>query len=87
MSVLKYFKNTPQSPYGGPTGSCHPSHGRQDPNVIFFWNLQRGPWLGGGGLSPPNGRQGSPPYISPGREPKNLGKKRGVRRRKAAKLC
>ena len=55
------------------------------------------PPTGDRGLSPTPGATGSPsPYISPGRhmppsplsfEPKNSGKKRGVRRRKAAKLC
>ena len=71
MSVLKNFKNTPRSPYGG----------RQALDVIFFSsNLQRGPWpkkMKRGHVAPPNGRQGPvahprgdrvpPPYISPGR--------------------
>ena len=58
--------------------ACRPSNGRQGP--VARW-----------------GATGSPsPYISPGRhmppsplsfESKNSGKKRGVRRRKAAKLC
>ena len=61
------------------TGACCPWGGRQGP--VARWG----------------GATGSPsPYISPGRhmptfplsfEPKNSGKKRGVRRRKAAKLC
>ena len=55
------------------------------------------PTPGATGACRPLGATGSPPpYISPGRhmppfplsfEPKNSGKKRGVRRRKAAKLC
>ena len=49
-----------------------------------------------GGCRPLGGDRVPSPYISPGRhmppspllfEPKNSGKKRGVRRRKAAKLC
>ena len=71
MSVLKYFKNTPGRPMGGRQGSCRPSHGRQDPNVIFFWNLQRGPWPGGGGLSPPQRATGAcrPPQGRQGPSP------------------
>ena len=79
MSVLKKFENNPRPPAQGRQGSCRPSNGRQDLNVIFL-NLQRGPWLGvvwrEGVLSPPNERQGpvAPPratggllpYISPG---------------------
>ena len=67
MSVLKIFKNTPRSPYGG----------RQALDVNFFSsNLQRGPWPKKnerGPVAPPNGRQGPvahprgdkvpPPYI------------------------
>ena len=55
------------------------------------------PGVGDRPLSPVGGGDRVPsPYISPGRhmppsplsfEPKNSGKKRGVRRRKAAKLC
>ena len=49
-----------------------------------------------GACRPLGGATGASPYLSPGRhmppsslsfEPKNSGKKRGVRRRKAAKLC
>ena len=67
MSVLKNFKNTPRSPYGG--AIC--------PRCNFFSsNLQRGPWpkkmKGGhvappqwatrGGLSPPLGRPVAPAH-------------------------
>ena len=97
MSVLKYFKNILRSPpigrqalsviffssnsQRGPwqkKGACRPPNGRQGP--VARWGGDRVP----------------SPYISPGRhmppsplsfEPKNSGKKRGVRRRKAAKLC
>ena len=71
MSVLKYFKNIPRSPPHRATG----------PKCIFFLQIRN---------------EVPPPYISPGRhmppsplsfEPKNSEKKRGVRRRKAAKLC
>ena len=97
MSILKYFKNIPRSPPIGrqalsvifflqirnevpskKKGPCRPPQGRQGP--VTRW-----------------GATGSPlPYTSPGRhmppsplsfEPKNSGKKRGVRIRKAAKLC
>ena len=99
MSVLENFKNIPRSPYGGRQGSnviffsnlqrspwskkkgaCRPPNGRQ------------------GGLSPsPAGDRGKPLYISsnpplpssfePENSTKNPEKKRGVRRRKAAKPC
>ena len=73
MSVLKIFENTPGRPAQGRQGSCRPSNRRQDPNVIFFLNLQRGPWPGGlsplqratGACRPPRGDRGLPPYISP----------------------
>ena len=42
MSVLKYFKNTPG----------RPPIGRQDLRVIFFSNLQRGPWKKRGAVAP-----------------------------------
>ena len=76
-----------------------PMGGRQALDVIFFFKFatrsideknERG-----GPVAPPTGDR-VPPPISPGRhspafslsfEPKNSGKKRGVRRRKAAKLC
>ena len=87
MSVLKYFKNIPRSP----------PIGRQALSVFFSSNSQRGPWQKKRDLSPTQRATGAPPsYISPGRhmppsplsfEPQNSGKKRGVRRRKAAKLC
>ena len=60
------------------TGACRPPQGRQGP--VARWG----------------GDRGLPLYLSPGRhsppfplsfEPKNSGKKIGVRRRKAAKLC
>ena len=64
MSVLKYFKNTPRSPSGGRQGSCRPSHGRQDPNVIFFGICKEVPGWGEGACRPPlPGDRG----ISPGR--------------------
>ena len=87
MSILKYFKNIPRSP----------PIGRQALSVIFFFKFatrslakKKGPVARWWGDRVP------PPYISPGRhmpsfplsfEPKNSEKKRGVRRRKAAKLC
>ena len=117
MSVLKYFKNIPRSPFHRATG----------PKCNFFSsNLQRSPWTeknpvarwrGDRGLSPsprataagpsPRARQGglSPPPRATGVTPlykiqppipssfesenstKNPEKKRGVRRRKAAKPC
>ena len=43
MSVLKIFENIPRSPGLGATGVLSPKQRRQDPNVIFFLNLQRGP--------------------------------------------
>ena len=52
MSVLKYFKNIPRSPYGG----------RQGSNVIFFFfkfatkSLEK---KKRGACRPPNGRQGT----------------------------
>ena len=93
MSVLKYFKNTPRSPPHRATG----------PKCNFFSNSQRGPCQKKGTCRPPNGRQepvarwggrqGPSPLYKPwppsplSFQPKNSGKKRGVRRRKAAKLC
>ena len=94
MSVLKYFKNTPQSP----------PIGRQALSVIFFQirNEVPGQKKARGHVAPPQratgacrplgGRQGPSPLYklwlpSPlSFQPKNSGKKRGVRRRKAAKL-
>ena len=77
--------------------------GRQGSNVIFFSsNLQQSPWRKKkeGGLSPPNGEQAPVAHPRGDRvpsscwpsfplsfEPKNSGKKIGVRRSKAAKLC
>ena len=67
---------------------CRPPNGRQGPVAHP---------RGDRGLLPVGGATGSPPpYLNPGRhmplsplsfEPKNSGKKRGVRRRKVAKLC
>ena len=66
------------SPLQRAIGPCRPPQGRQGP--VARWGGDRGP----------------SPYLSPGRhsppfslsfEPKNSEKKRGVRRRKAAKLC
>ena len=103
MSVLKISKMTIGRPPQGRQGSCRPSNGRQDLNVFFFEFAKRsltgGVWREGGLSPPPRATGGLPPYISPGLhasipfsfEPKNCTKnsekKRGVRRRKAAKLC
>ena len=72
MSVLKIFKNTPRSPYGGRQGSYRPSNGRQDPNVNFFFEFAKRSLAGGrepvapqGRQRPPTGDRGLPPYISP----------------------
>ena len=54
MFVLKYFKTTPRSPYGG----------RQALSVIFFSsNLQRGSWekKTRGHVAPPTGDRGLSP--------------------------
>ena len=84
MSVLKYFKNTPRSP----------PIGRQALSVIFFLQIRNKVPGKKKAISPP--QTGDRPYISPGRhmppfplsfEPKNSGKKRGLRIRKTAKLC
>ena len=56
MSVLKYFKNTPDRPMGddrGPVAPCRPSHGRHDPNVIFFGICKEVPGPGEGACRPP----------------------------------
>ena len=96
MSVLKYFKNIPRSPSIG-RQALSVIFFLQIRNEVP--SKKKGPVAhprGDRGLSPVGGATGSPsPYISPGRhmppsplsfEPKNSGKKRGVRRRKAAKL-
>ena len=57
------------------TGACRPPLGRQGP--VARWGGRQGPL-------PPIHRM--PPFPL-SFEPKNSGKKRGVRRRKAAKLC
>ena len=97
---FKIFQKYPLSPYGV-TGSCRPSHGRQDPNVIFFGICKEVPGPGEGACRAPNGRQG--PVAPQGRQGrptlykpwppfschlslKIQKKKRGVRRRKAEKL-
>ena len=97
MSVLKNFKNIPRSPYGGRRGSnvnFFSSNLQRSP-----WRKKRGglspPQRATGPCRPPQGRQTPvarwggdrlpPPYFKPW--PKNSEKKRGVRRRKAAKLC
>ena len=103
MSALKIFENTPGRPVQGRQGSCRPINGRQDLNVIFFEFAKRslagGVWREGGPVAPqpPQGRQGSPTlyklwppfpsHLSPKIAPKIQKKKRGVRRRKVAKLC
>ena len=74
------------SPVGGATGACRPAHGR--PPLGPAHRRGRGP------VTPP-GRQGlykraDPPLPSsfePENSTKNPEKKRGVRRRKAAKPC
>ena len=97
MSVLKYFKNIPwSSPHRATGPKCN--FFLQIRNEVP--GKKRGlspPPTGDRGLSPVGGGDRvPPPYISHGRhsppfplsfEPKNSGKKRGVRRRKAAKLC
>ena len=60
MSVLKIFENTPGRPAQGRQGSCRPNNGRQDLNINFFLNLQRGPWQGEGATGPPTATRGSP---------------------------
>ena len=92
MSVLKYFKNIPRSP----------PIGRQALSVIFFFKFamrsleKKGPvarWGATGACRPAHGRPAagpSPPLPSsfePENSTKNLEKKRGVRRREAAKPC
>ena len=101
MSVLKYFKNTPGRPHRttglkcnffssnsqwglwrkkGPvaphraTGACRPPLGQQGP----VYSLAAIPFVIWACHMPPF------PLSS---EPKNSGQKRGVRRRKTAKLC
>ena len=89
MSVLKNFKNIPRSPYGGATElKCN--------FFLQIYNEVPGEKKRGG-LSPPQRATGSlSPILTPAHhsppfplsfEPKNSEKKRGVRRRKAAKLC
>ena len=93
MSVLKYFKNIPRSPPHRATG----------PNCIFFFKFATRSLAKKGACRPPQwrqgpvarwgGRQGPSPLYKPwppsplSFQSKNSGKKRGVRRRKAAKLC
>ena len=93
MSVLKYFKNTQRSP----------PIGRQALSVIFFFKFatrslakKKGglspPQRATGACRPPQGRQGPPSLYKPWPPfPCHLSlkiqEKRGVRRRKAAKLC
>ena len=78
FAIKSLEKKKGLSPPQRATGPCRPPQGRQGP--VARWGGDRGP----------------SPYLSPGRhsppfplsfEPKNSGKKRGVRRRKAAKLC
>ena len=61
MSVLKYLKTTPGRPMVGRQGSCRPSHGRQDPNVIFFGIRKEVPGPGEGACRPPTGDRGLSP--------------------------
>ena len=99
MSVLENFKNIPRSPYGGGRQGSNVIFFLQICNEVPG-EKKKGPVApptGDRPLSPTPGATGSPlPYINPGRhmppsplsfEPKNSGKKRGVMRRKAAKLC
>ena len=92
MSVLKNFENAPRSLGLGATGVLSPKQRATGPQYNFFLNLQRGPWPGVGGLSPPQGRQGSPtlykawPPFPSHLSPKIQKKERGEER-KAAKLC
>ena len=124
ISVLKYFKNTPDRPHRATglkcnffffkfamrslgkkshvapqraTGACRPAHGRPAAGPS--------PRAAGGPVAPPTpratggpvGRPGYPPYKSsipslpfsfePENSTKNPEKKRGVRRREAAKPC
>ena len=99
----KNSKIAPGRPPQGRQGSSHPSNGRQDLNVIFFEFAKRsldggrGPVAPPGGTGPPTGDRGSPTlykpwppfpsHLSPKIAPKIQKKKRGLRRRKAAKLC
>ena len=58
MSILKYFKNTPRSPYGGAIG----------PRCIFFLQIcnevhGRQKMKGGPVAPPPTGDRVPPPYI------------------------
>ena len=71
MSVLKYFKNTPGRP-----------HRATGPKCIFFLQICNEVPGKKGGLSPP-----LPSSFEPENSTKNPEKKRGVRRRKAAKPC
>ena len=61
MSVLKNFENDPSHPAQGRQGSCRPSNGRQDPNVIFFGICKEVPGRWEGACRPPHGRQGPVP--------------------------
>jgi len=77
------------SPVGGATGACRPAHGR--PPLGPAHRRGRGP------VAPPPRATGVPPYkrtdpplpssFEPENSTKNPEKKRGVRRRKAAKHC
>ena len=87
------------SPVGGATGACRPAHGR--PPLGPAHERGRGPVSppagDRGAYRPPRGRPGYPPYkrsspplpssFEPENSTKNPEKKRGVRRRKAAKPC
>ena len=78
------------SPVGGATGACRPAHGR--PPLGPAHSRGRGPVA-----PPPAGDRGTHPYkradpplpssFESENSTKNLEKKRGVRRRKAAKPC
>ena len=65
MSVLKIFENTPGRPAQGRQGSCRPSNGRQDLNVIFFEFAKRSLAGGGWPVAPPTGDRGSPTLYKP----------------------
>jgi len=102
MSDFKYFKNIPQSPpHRATCPKCNFFFLQIRNEVPGKKKGPIAHPRGDRGLSPVGGATGSPPpYINPGRhmplsplsfEPenstKNPEKKRGVRRREAAKLC
>ena len=96
MSVLKYFKNIPRSPPIGRQALSVIFFFKFATRSLAKKRALSPTPGATGACRPLGGDRVPPPYISPGRhmppfplsfEPKNSGKKRGVRRRKAAKLC